>query len=219
MDRRTANTRWRITDILLSLLILIVIYILFTVVLSGFFKPSNLFLQILDNIFILVPIYYLNNKYPLKVFFSFNKKENLKYFLIGVALCIILNVFYGVSTRLSRNVPEQYAVFMQYSPFQKLLDLVNSIIIAPVLEEIFFRGFIFRILKNRYDVFWGAIVSTIIFVLFHGIKIETVINIGILGLIFVYVYHKTESILLTALTHSICSASWLILIHHGLSGG
>lgn len=218
MDRNLDRTRWRVTDILVSLFILIAIYALFTIIISRFLKPSNLFLEVVDNIFLLVPVYYLNNKYPLKVFSNFNGQENLKYFLIGTVLCVILNIFYGISARLSRNAPEQYSLFIQYSMFQKLTDLVNSLAFVPLLEEIFFRGFIFRILRNRYDVVWGTVGSTIIFILFHGFKIETAINIGILGVVFAYVYQKTDSILLTALTHSICSASWLILIHHGLKG-
>ncbi len=210
--------RWRVTDIFVSLFILIAIYVLSAIVISAFFKPSDLFLQIVDNIFIFVPIYYLNNKYPLKIFSNFNKKDNLRYFLIGTGLCFALNLFYGISVRLTRNIPDQYALFMQYSIFQKVLDLVNSLISTPVLEEIFFRGFIYRVLRNRYNVFWGALVSIIIFSLFHGFKIEIIIDTGIFGLIFTYVYHKTESIPLTALTHSICSATWLVFIHYGLKG-
>lgn len=210
--------RWRVTDILISLFILIVIYVPFVIVISAFFKPSDLFLQIFDSIFILAPIYYLNKNYPIKIFSNFNKGANLKYFLIGTALCFAINLFYGMSARLTRNIPNQYALFMQYSILQKVLDLIHSLIIAPVLEEIFFRGFIYRILRNRYDVFWGALGSAIIFALFHGFEIGIVINILFLGLIFTYVYQKTESIPLTALVHSICSASWLGCIHFGLSG-
>ena len=212
------KTRWQVTDIFVSLFILIAIYVLSAIVISAFFKPNHLFSQFVDNIFILAPIYYLNNKYPLKVFSNFNEKDNLKYFLIGTVLCFTLNLFYGISARLTRIVPEQYTLFIQYSIFGKILDLINSLILTPVLEEIFFRGFIYRILRNRYNVFWGALGSTIIFSLFHGFKIDIIINIGILGLIFTYVYHKTESIPLTALAHSICSAAWLVFIHYGLKG-
>jgi len=218
MNKDLNKEKWKVRDLLFSLFILIVLYVLSTIVISVFFKPSGLFLEIIGSIFLLVPICYLNNKYPLSVFSGLSQKNNLKYFLIGTALCVILNMFYGVSARVTRNVPEQYALFTQYGIFQRLLDLVNSLILAPVLEEIFFRGFIYRILRNRYDVFWGVLGSTIIFIFFHGLKFETIINIGILGLIFVYVYQKTESIILTALTHSICSASWLAFIHHGLKG-
>ena len=138
MNMDPNKVKWKVTDILVSLFILIVIYVLSAIVMPGFFKPSGLFLEIIGNIFLLAPICYLNNKYPLRVFSDFNQKGNLKYFLIGTALCVVLNVFYGVSARLTRNVPEQYALFMQYGIFQKLLDLVNSLILAPVLEEIFF---------------------------------------------------------------------------------
>jgi hypothetical protein len=192
--------------------------LLFTIIVSPFYKPSDLFWQIIGSLFLLAPIHYLNGKYPLKFFSNLNKERSLKYFLIGTAMCLLLNTFHGVSARLSRSAPEQYTLFMEYTIFGKFIDLVGSLILAPVLEEIYFRGFIYRILKNRYDVFWGALGSAIVFALFHGFQIEIIINIGILGMIFAYVYHKTESVILTALTHSICSASWLVFIHHGLNG-
>jgi membrane protease YdiL (CAAX protease family) len=218
MTRGIDRIRWKVTDILVSLFILVVLSLLFTMVVSRFCKISDLFWQITGTLFLLAPIYYLNSKYPLKLFSNLNNERNLKYFLIGTAMCLLLNAFYGLSARLSRNVPEQYAFFMQYSAFGKCFDLIGSLILAPVLEEIYFRGFIYRILKNRYNVFWGAIGSAVIFALFHGFKSDVVINVGILGMIFVYVYQKTESIILTILTHSICSASWLAFIHHGLNG-
>jgi membrane protease YdiL (CAAX protease family) len=214
---------WRVTDILVSVFMLIAMYVLFIIVISAFFKPSDLFLQIVDNIFKFAPIYYLNNKYPIKIFSNCKKKDNLRYFLIGTGLCFALDLFYGISAGLTRNIPDQYvperyALFMQYNMFQKLLDLVNSVIVTPVLEEIFFRGFIYRILRNRYNVFWGALLSTIIFSLFHGFKIEIIIDTGIAGLIFVYVYQKTESIPLTALTHSVGNGLWLVAMHYALKG-
>jgi membrane protease YdiL (CAAX protease family) len=218
MSRDPDKIKWKIRDILVSLFILIIISLLFTMVVSSFYRPSDLFWQIAGSLFLLAPIHYLNGKYPIELFSNLNKQRNLKYFLVGTAMCLLLNIFYGVSARLSRSVPEQYALFMQYSIFGKFFDLVGSLILAPVLEEIYFRGFIYRILKNRYDVFWGALGSAIVFALFHGFKPEIVVNIGVLGMIFAYVYQKTESMILTALTHSICSASWLVFIHHGLNG-
>jgi len=208
--------RWQVSDILVSLFILIVIYVLSAIVTSPFFKPSMLFQDIFDKIFMLAPIYYLNNKYPLKIFSKFNKKDR-KYFLIGITLCIIMNIFSFISTRSTRNIPEQYSLFMGYNIYEKGLFLFFYLIAGPLLEEIFFRGFMYRILRNRYNVFWGALGSTIIFSLFHGLKME-IIGIGIFGLIYVYVYHKTESIPLTALTHSVDNALCFVFIGYGLRG-
>jgi uncharacterized protein len=212
------KNKWRVTDVLVALVIFIGVSLLFTIVVFGFFKPSDLSLDFLGSLFILAPVYYLNKKYPLRVFSTLNKTDNLKYFMVGTGMCLLLNAYYGVSARLSKTAPEEYIIFMQYGILGKSLDLVNSLILAPILEETLCRGFIFRILRNRYGVFWGALVSTVVFCIFHGITIESIINTGILGVILVYVYQKTESIPLTALVHSICNAAWLAFIHYGLKG-
>jgi membrane protease YdiL (CAAX protease family) len=217
MNMNVDKEKWQVTDILVALFILILINVLSMIVISPFFKPTILLFHIFDSIFILAPIYYLNNKYPLKIFSKFNK-EHLKYLVIGITLCIILNFFSYISARSTRNIPEQYSLLMGYNMYQKGLNLFLSLIVAPLQEEIFFRGFMYRILRNRYDIFWGALGSTIIFSLFHGLNMDIIINIGIFGLICVYVYHKTESIPLTALTHSVGNALWLIAIHYGLKG-
>ncbi len=207
--------RWQVTDILVSLFILIIAYVLSAMISSAFFKASILFEDIFDKIFMLAPIYYLNNKYPLTIFSRFNK-EDLKYFVMGITLCTIMNIFSFISTRSTGNIPEQYSLFMGYDIYQKSLYLSFFFIVGPLLEEIFCRGFIFRILRNRYNIFWGALGSTIIFSLFHGLRIE-IIGIGISGLIYVYVYHKTQSIPLTALTHSVDNVL-ISFLGYGLQG-
>ncbi len=216
MDIDLNKKKWQVTDILAALLILIIITFLFTIITSPF-NPSILFSRIFGSIFKLAPIYYLNNKYPLKIFSKF-KKEDLKYFVIGISLFIIINYFSYISTRSTWNISEEYSLFMKYNIYEKGLYLFFSLIAAPLLEEIFFRGFIFRILRNRYDIFWGALGSTIIFSLCHGLNMDIILSIGLFGLICVYVYHKTASIPLTALTHSVGNGFWLVAMHYGFKG-
>ena len=53
-----------------------------------------------------------------------------------------------------------------------LLTVLLSVVIAPVTEETFFRGILFRSLRDRHGFWVGAIVSAALFGVFHFIPGE-----------------------------------------------
>ena len=85
------------------------------------------------------------------------------------------------------------------------------------MEEIYFRGYFFRILRNRTDFFWAALLSTIVFTIFHGSKVN-ILNIAIPGFIYAFVYERTGSILISILTHATNNAIWVFLSYLGTMG-
>ncbi|MEA3350418.1 MAG: type II CAAX endopeptidase family protein [Chloroflexota bacterium] len=70
---------------------------------------------------------------------------------------------------------------------------IAGVVIAPVVEEIIFRGFIFAGLRGRYGWKKAALISSALFALIH-IQPLAVIPIFILGLIFAYLYQRSGSI-------------------------
>ncbi len=73
-----------------------------------------------------------------------------------------------------------------------LLAFVTAIV-APVTEELFFRGFLFKGLREKYGWVNALMFSSIIFALFHG-QIATLIPTFLLGALFAYMYQRTESV-------------------------
>jgi uncharacterized protein len=83
------------------------------------------------------------------------------------------------------------------------------IVAAPVSEEIFFRGFIFGGFRRSLSFPVAAILSALIFGLFHytGSGSEAVIpQLGFLGLAFAWVYEETGSIYPTIALHMLNNA-------------
>ena len=80
------------------------------------------------------------------------------------------------------------------------LFFLGGAIIAPLVEEIFFRGFVFAGLKPRYGWKRAALISAGIFALLHFTPFA-VLPIFILGLIFSYLYHLSGSIWPAILMH------------------
>jgi len=83
--------------------------------------------------------------------------------------------------------------------------LVGGVVVAPVVEEIFFRGFVFTGLRERYGWKAAGLISAGLFTVVH-LRPLVWIPIFILGLIFAYLYHRSESI-------------WPAVIMHVLTNG
>jgi membrane protease YdiL (CAAX protease family) len=104
-----------------------------------------------------------------------------------------------------------------------LLPLVGLavVIVAPIAEEIFFRGFVFAGLIRPLGAIPAMLVSGLIFGTFHITNVETiglVLPIGAIGAMFAWLYYKTGSLWIAIATHmlfnlvgfslSAVSASW-----------
>jgi membrane protease YdiL (CAAX protease family) len=71
------------------------------------------------------------------------------------------------------------------TPVRLIVMLLSVCVVAPIFEEIIFRGFIFRVLKP-YGALFGAIVSAVIFGIYHGNFAQLFYAVAI-GCIFSYV--------------------------------
>jgi membrane protease YdiL (CAAX protease family) len=80
--------------------------------------------------------------------------------------------------------------------------------IAPLAEEVFFRGFVFGVLREKIGAAWGAIATGVVFGIVHvaGSPIETVGVLIILGILLCVLYLKTGSLLPCIALHAINNA-------------
>ena len=71
--------------------------------------------------------------------------------------------------------------------------------VAPLVEELFFRGFLYRALRTRYPVVLAAIVDGAVFGLIHfegggGDALLLLPPLALLGVIFCLVYERTGTL-------------------------
>ncbi|MCZ2128252.1 MAG: CPBP family intramembrane metalloprotease [Anaerolineales bacterium] len=111
--------------------------------------------------------------------------------LIGAYILVIVNniamIALGVVTQadvLSEMIGEVNAPY---------LFAFTTVIVAPIVEEMFFRGFLFKGLREKYGWIHALFFSSLIFAIFHG-QIATLIPTFLLGALFSYMYQRTESI-------------------------
>ena len=136
-----------------------------------------------------------------------NKKKLLK--TVGLSYLIYLGItFFIQAILLAFNVElPGYATQESYLPFfgADVLGIIVALIVvgfvAPFIEEILFRGFIFRVFIKTWPYWMGNILSAGLFALIH-LQFQTFIPLFILGLLLNYTYQKTGSIWTSIVFHS-----------------
>jgi membrane protease YdiL (CAAX protease family) len=89
------------------------------------------------------------------------------------------------------------------------LFFVTASLLAPIFEEIMFRGFLLPSL-TRYLPVWGAIVSSgLIFAIAH-LSLSEVLPLTTLGIILGVVYTRSRNLLASILLHSLWNSGTLI---------
>jgi uncharacterized protein len=92
-----------------------------------------------------------------------------------------------------------------------LLFAFVTAIVAPFTEELFFRGFLFKGLREKYGWVNALMFSSIIFALFHG-QVATLIPTFLLGALFAYMYQRSESVFPGMLLHFAVNAVGVVVL-------
>jgi membrane protease YdiL (CAAX protease family) len=79
---------------------------------------------------------------------------------------------------------------------------VVVILVAPVCEELFFRGILYRILRARMPMWIAAVIDGVLFGLVHG-SLVIVPILGFLGVVLCYVYERTGTLYAVIAIHAL----------------
>ena len=181
----------------------------------GFLSPVIFYLYGNISVVLLLLYYALN----LKNRFVLNKKDikrTLKYFVAFLPVIFIMSFLCKIM--LFEYQEQKMVVEIKKNFYNNLfLNFFLIIIIAPIIEEIVFRGLFYKTLKNFIPFVQASIISSLIFAIIH----ENILSLTILFLLSLYltwIYERTNSILYPILTHSIFNFLNLLLIYIGSNG-
>lgn len=91
-----------------------------------------------------------------------------------------------------------------------LMSWLAAVVMAPVLEEIVFRGLVYTRLKKGMPVIVAAILASFVFGLCHGTAIWIIYATG-LGLVMTWVFEKYQSLTASILFHFSFNTMGLVL--------
>ncbi|MCI0411882.1 CPBP family intramembrane metalloprotease [bacterium] len=132
---------------------------------------------------------------------------------LAVACCgiTILASELGNVLHSIKPIPSEYIDFMNQLFAQNFWGVLFTIgIVAPLVEELVFRGVILEGLQIRYGARTGVIISSVLFGLTHIIP-WAIVNAFLLGFFFSWLKLKTGSLRLCIIAHAFYNSIPLIL--------
>jgi membrane protease YdiL (CAAX protease family) len=95
--------------------------------------------------------------------------------------------------------------------------ILTVVVVAPVAEELYFRGFLLQGLWRSFGPRWATFVSAVVFGLFHfsGARLQTVlpmVSATLIGLVFGYLFVRTRNLAVTVLAHALVNGMAVSLV-------
>lgn len=87
-----------------------------------------------------------------------------------------------------------------------LHELLTSAVLAPVGEELLFRGILFYTLKRWCGFRWAALLSSILFASYHSYSLPSEILLILFGILMCWSYERTQSLWPAILVHAAINA-------------
>lgn len=137
---------------------------------------------------------------------------------LGLALGLLLEL-------LDQEIPtvQQHLRDAARDPQTAPVLVFSAVVVAPVFEELFFRGMVFPALAKRVGL-WGAIVlSAVLFGIVHLNQAESMLG-GVLllvrlvplGMLFAWLYHWRGTLVVPIIVHSVFNAASVALLLLGI---
>lgn len=136
--------------------------------------------------------------------FLANIKQGLKRYLIILPLIVLAGFVTNLISSYYGQTPEMQDVVrwvLDEKSFIVLISLIFfGIVIAPMIEEILFRGFLQPALKKLFGGRYAIVVTASLFAAVH-MDIFAFLQIFILGILLGYLYEKTQTLVASIFVH------------------
>jgi len=136
-------------------------------------------------------------------------------YIAAIPLFLVTIIIIIAITKLVGYVPERQRVVDLFLKEENTGFLLYSSIFAavfgPFAEELFFRGFLYGAVKKKIGVLYAAFFTSAIFAMLHA-NIVGFFPIMILGVLLVYVYEKTGSLISSITVHIFHNLVMLYLV-------
>ena len=142
----------------------------------------------------------------------FTAKNISLFILLGIGCQFFFSGMIAIIRPYFTKVFEQYAFVLEnITAGKELVVLIFMLIVAPVSEELIFRGVIFNRANRLYSFIYANILQALLFGLYHGNLVQG-IYAALIGFLLGAVCIKFESILASILLHMIINASSLLMV-------
>lgn len=155
--------------------------------------------------------YFRERQYPFRPNYkSAFSLKNIGYIIVmgvlGQYASNLIATLTGVLIPSAMDSYEDLAQNFDLSTASPVLMILAVCIVGPIAEELVFRGMIFGKLRRAFSFWPAAIISGIMFGVFH-MNIMQGVYASVLGVLLAYVYEKTQTIFGSIFFHIVFNAS------------
>jgi membrane protease YdiL (CAAX protease family) len=131
---------------------------------------------------------------------------------VGIPLTILFSALSGQEATTPEQLPEHLTGAVA------LTSVLLAVLVAPIVEETFFRGILFRSIRDRRGFWPGALVSGVLFGLVHwvpspwqdAVLLQTIMVFT--GIALAWIYERRGSLLANIAAHMAFNAVGIFLI-------
>ncbi len=125
---------------------------------------------------------------------------------------ILVNQFYHSKGSSNPIISYMVDASGQSNVIALIILFITVSILAPLCEEILFRGFLFRFLITKYNFISASMISTLLFAGLH-LDPNSSVQLFALGFIFTILTAKYQSIVPSIITHGLWNGFTLIIVY------
>jgi membrane protease YdiL (CAAX protease family) len=190
--------------VFLSYLAQYVVYFLkWNINLIGIFLTLNLAIEIITIIIILNFLSEKFLEFRLKKIHLLSSVKIYTAILPVVLGALLLNAFLAekLGIKLSPNPAVEIFLLLKNN-FLIFMLAAQLIIFGPVAEELFFRGFIYKLIRKKYSFMSSSILTSLAFAFMHKTP-QNILPLFIISFSLCYLYEKTQNIATPILFHAL----------------
>lgn len=127
-------------------------------------------------------------------------------FGVGIVVSLLLQALSHTTVTAPEQVPQHLP------PFGVVVTVLYAVVIAPIHEELFFRGILFRALRDRYGFGIGAISSGVAFGLLHYVPapfFDSLLLMSVMvftGFALAFLYERRGNVVASMIAHATFNA-------------
>lgn len=108
----------------------------------------------------------------------------------------------AVSGLFNVNLQEQQNIgYANPNGVELLLIFVALVVLAPFVEEVLFRGFLFRAFRRTCGFLFGSVIVSLLFAVAHG-QVNVGVDVFVLSMFLCYLREKTDTLWTPIALHS-----------------
>ena len=137
----------------------------------------------------------------------------LLYGVVGFVVALILADIAAYPIEQHFGVDPTQQALSQSATVSGLLPLVllSGVIIAPIAEEIVFRGYLYKAFRDRFKPWYAIVMSAALFSAIH-LEPLAAVPLFVIGVVLAYMYEKTDNLMAPIALHMLNNAVAFLVV-------